>query len=71
MSYRDRIHCGQLNISDDGRVVTLAGWVDALRDHGEVLFVHLRDRSGIVQVVFGPESTDQTVCEKAGGYREP
>lgn len=69
MSYRDRIHCGQLNISDDGRVVTLAGWVDALRDHGEVLFVHLRDRSGIVQVVFGPESTDQTVCEKAGLLR--
>jgi aspartyl-tRNA synthetase len=50
---------------DNGRVVKLAGWVDALRDHGEVLFVHLRDRSGIIQVIFSPESAPQVVCDKA------
>ncbi|MEZ4549498.1 MAG: OB-fold nucleic acid binding domain-containing protein [Desulfobacterales bacterium] len=40
--------------------------MDALRDHGEVLFIHLRDRSGIIQVVIGPETADRSVCEKAG-----
>ncbi|MBM4324834.1 MAG: aspartate--tRNA ligase, partial [Deltaproteobacteria bacterium] len=66
MEYRDRSPCGQLTLSDVGKEVTLAGWVDALRDHGGLLFIHLRDRSGIVQVVFTPEFTAQTVCTKAG-----
>jgi aspartyl-tRNA synthetase len=55
MTYSDRSSCGQLSISDEGKKVILAGWVDALRDHGDVLFIHLRDRSGVVQVVFSPE----------------
>ncbi len=66
MEYHDRLPCGHLTLSDTGKEVTLAGWVDALRDHGEVLFIHLRDRSGIVQVVFTPESTPQTICARAG-----
>lgn len=66
MEYCDRSPCGHLTLSDTGKEVTLAGWVDALRDHGGVLFIHLRDRSGIVQVVFTPESTPQTVCDRAG-----
>ncbi|MDH4220074.1 MAG: aspartate--tRNA ligase [Candidatus Aminicenantes bacterium] len=66
MTYHDRSNCGQLSLSDVGREVTLAGWVDALRDHGEVLFIHLRDRSGIIQVVFSPESTSQAICDRAG-----
>jgi aspartyl-tRNA synthetase len=69
MTYQDRSPCGQLGLPDEGRTVTLAGWVDALRDHGEVLFIHLRDRSGIVQVVFSPESTPGAVCERAGQLR--
>lgn len=65
MTYNDRSHCGQLSLSDEGKSVTLSGWVDALRDHGEVLFIHLRDRSGIVQVVFSPASAPQEVCDTA------
>jgi aspartyl-tRNA synthetase len=66
MEYQDRFPCGHLTLSDTGKEVTLAGWVDAMRDHGEVLFIHLRDRSGIVQVVFTPEGTPETVCAQAG-----
>ncbi|NIS59321.1 MAG: Asp-tRNA(Asn)/Glu-tRNA(Gln) amidotransferase GatCAB subunit C, partial [Proteobacteria bacterium] len=69
MEYHDRSLSGHLTLSDTGKEVTLAGWVDALRDHGGVLFIHLRDRSGIVQVVFTPESTPQTVCARAGLLR--
>jgi len=65
MEYRDRSPCGSLSSSDTGKEVTFAGWVDALRDHGGVVFIHLRDRSGMVQVVFTPESTPQTVCTRA------
>ncbi len=66
MTFHGRSGCGQLGLSDVGKEVTLAGWVDALRDHGEVLFIHLRDRSGIVQVVFSPESTPKDDCDRAG-----
>ncbi len=61
--------CGDLDLSDAGRDVRLDGWVDALRDHGEVLFIHLRDRTGVVQVVFSPELTPSGVCRLAGSLR--
>ncbi len=51
-------YCGQVTESDLGRSVSLCGWVQRRRDHGGVIFVDLRDREGVVQVVFDPDRAD-------------
>ena len=51
-------NCGSLRSNNAGELVTLAGWVGGRRDHGGIIFLDLRDRSGSVQMVFNPETAD-------------
>jgi aspartyl-tRNA synthetase len=58
-------NCGELGIKDVGQRVTLAGWVHRYRSHGGVLFLNLRDRSGIIQVTF-----DQQIAPDAAAIAD-
>jgi aspartyl-tRNA synthetase len=69
MDWRTRIYCGDLTPSHVGKEVLLMGWVDAIRDHGSLLFIHLRDVQGIVQIVFNPALNPGTY-EKAASLKE-
>jgi len=60
--------CGELGEKDIGREVTLGGWVHRRRDHGGKVFIDLRDREGVVQVVFDPQEA-QEAYELAGSLR--
>ncbi len=57
-------YCDALSLADEGKEVVLMGWVQRRRDHGGVIFVDLRDREGMTQVVFNPEENGE-VHEKA------
>ena len=63
-----RDSCGELNEANIGQEVLIAGWANKWRDHGGVVFIDLRDRSGLVQVVFNPE-TDAELHKRAHRIR--
>lgn len=58
--------CGQLRKEDVGSEVTLCGWVESKRDHGGAVFIDLRDRYGLTQVVVGPPEADAKLIDEAG-----
>ncbi|WP_372790922.1 aspartate--tRNA ligase [Paraconexibacter sp.] len=55
-AYRDT-WCGTVGTADDGREIRVSGWVHFRRDHGGLIFIDLRDRSGLLQLVFHPDSS--------------
>ncbi|HYD46800.1 MAG TPA: aspartate--tRNA ligase [Terriglobales bacterium] len=54
-SWKRTNYCGDLRICDESREVTVMGWVNTRRDHGGLVFVDLRDRTGVLQIVFNPD----------------
>jgi aspartyl-tRNA synthetase len=60
--------CGDLSAKDVGKNVCIMGWVNSWRDHGGLLFIDLRDRYGITQIVFNPE-TDKSLHKHAQSFR--
>ena len=61
-------HCGELRLADDGKHVVVMGWVYRRRDLGGVIFIHLRDREGVTQIVFRADG-DPEVHAKAEALR--
>jgi aspartyl-tRNA synthetase len=51
-------YCGQVGAATIGEVITVAGWAQRRRDHGGIIFIDLRDREGLLQIVFDPEPAD-------------
>ncbi len=67
-NFRRTNYCGDLRLSDAGKTVSLCGWVQRQRDLGGLIFVDLRDRTGLIQLSFD-DSTDKEIFEKASGLR--
>jgi aspartyl-tRNA synthetase len=58
-------HCGELRIEHVGQEVTLSGWVQKSRDKGFMMWIDLRDRYGITQLIFSEEKSDAALFERA------
>ncbi len=61
-------YCGDLRLADAGREVTVCGWVQRCRDLGQLIFIDLRDRTGVVQLAFN-DKTDKEIFDKAFACR--
>ncbi len=61
---------GELQIDNEGATVVLMGWVDAVRDHGGAIFIDLRDRSGLVQIVFDAAEINENELEVSKSLRQ-
>ena len=62
-------YCGQVNNGQIGQEVVLKGWVHNRRDHGGIIFIDLRDRTGLVQIVFDPDEFSAELFERASHLR--
>lgn len=58
-------HCGELRLTDSGKEITLSGWVQTIRDKGFMMWIDLRDRYGVTQLLFNEEISSKELLEKA------
>src|SRR5919198_5074376 len=69
MTWRD-LRCGEPRPEHEGRTVTLAGWVARRRDHGGLVFIDLRDETGVTQLVVNPENAPDAAAVAHGVRNE-
>jgi len=55
--------CGELTLKEKGKKVVLCGWIASRRDHGDIIFMDIRDKYGITQIVFDPEKNKDAHME--------
>ncbi|MEK7339543.1 MAG: aspartate--tRNA ligase, partial [Verrucomicrobiota bacterium] len=67
--YRRTHTCGELGSPHIGKIVTLSGWVHRRRDHGGIIFIDLRDRFGLTQLVFDPKTISEELFHQASRLR--